>query len=92
MAQSQCHGFLASLSFLAVGGSGQQEPVKESAQPLKGIKWHNISDILIGSDDDQASVLAVNLPHVKNIVAGPLICAKGLFIVNEPKASLLRPT
>ena len=49
-----------------------------------------MSDILVRADDDHAALLAVDAPHIEDVLARPSVRAEHLFIIAQPVASLAR--
>ena len=66
------------------------EAVEETGELIVGVDREYVSDILVGADDHYAALIAIDAPHIEDILAGPAVGAEYLLVVEQPVAPLAR--
>src|SRR6476646_3001034 len=57
------------------------EAVEECCELDVGIKRQDVGDVLIGADNDDAALVAIDTAHVENVVAALKVGAEHLLVV-----------
>src|SRR5882757_4456878 len=64
------------------------EAIEECRELDMRVEWENMRDVLVRSHDDHATPVAIDAPHVENVLAALKIRAEHLFVVTKPIAAL----
>ena len=65
----------------------EHEIVEKAGKRIVGVEREYVSDVLVGTDNDNAALLSVDASQVKDVLAMPAVGAEHLFIVAQPIAS-----